>query len=590
MEENRRVLRLLGLDSARAALRPPPPMQKPRSALPKKSQVRKDPHGTRGLTQKTEELLAAGRRPQIKFACLAVRGLYQEIDELLRQLLLSVFDGQGHAGDDADDEELPDFISNLLTKEPTDGLGEFSVVILFVEAEAVGCAFYRHPPVDLQQSDGQQSTRSGTEIRLLVVKPGLHAAHTALAHLLLGFVGIVAARQYQDQVHIDAHNSGGGRLTLGCSHETLVAIRQPPESLCVALAETETNEPVIDFFFDLSNGLGPEAEREQTSYMQKAVLRAERALGFDGGAAPAGDAGRAYCADEGAYGPELPGVGDHIVLWADKSTLASVGYSQHFLAVLTRQQHQELSDGTSASTTPSMAAVAGSIPSLVLEFRWVGGTDDGSTISHKACNLQKRTPAEVADREMSLVCGYGIDEAGCAFKVQLTWCQLAVAVGTAGWRQLLEAESELRAPCAGGLVVHGKLAGRPELLFGWQALDLLAQRAPAISAAIVVRRALAYQQLRRTQSGGGSSSGNGSNDGVGSSGGGGSGGQSSCRGLYDLNYSSSEEEDDSQSAAASAAARGARNAPKEEAPLRMLEFFCGEAPLAVCARESHGFR
>ena len=97
------------------------------------------------------------------------------------------------------------------------------------------------------------SPHAAARIRLLVVKPGLHA-RTQRWRTYSGFAGIAEASNVNTGC-TSMRTTVAVAVTLGCSHETLVAIRQPPESLCVALAETETNQPVIDFFFDLSTAL-----------------------------------------------------------------------------------------------------------------------------------------------------------------------------------------------------------------------------------------------------------------------------------------------------------------------------------------------
>ena len=206
----------------------------------------------------------------------------------------------------------------------------------------------------------------------------------------------------------------------------------------------------------------------------------------------------------------------------------------------------------------------------------------------------------------------------------------------------------MRAPCVGGAVVDGKPAGRPELLFSWPRGDSdddvatgharlrEGQRAPRASAAILVRRAIARWQRRNSQPSGGSgelgsrssaaqrhgeapgappSGGGGDGDGAPSGLGGGSDGLPLPQPRWDLNNtddseedSEEEEEEEEEEAPApppaqppaplpappsqppSNATGRASATPSDGSPLRFVEFFCGEAPLAVQARESHHFR
>jgi hypothetical protein len=223
--------------------------------------------------------------------------------------------------------------------------------------------------------------------------------------------------------------------------------------------------------------------------------------------------------------------GEHIVLWEDKSTLSTVATSQHYLAVMASEPRRVL-DASRVTSHMDHAArlplsMANNSERLELTFKWVGGTDDGRSFTYQNRVLSEVSPRYAADREMSMQCGYGTSQEGRPWDATThSWCRLAFAVGGPGWD----------AHVADEIV--------PQLRFSWAANRLHMMKP---TAEVVVARALAAQRLRQ---GDGASTLAGV--GKGDAGGGGAG--------------------------------------IETSELLMLECFCGEAPLAGCARDSMKMR
>lgn len=532
--------RYLGIDDAVAELRVartgrrrPAQPATAAAAPPKAWPTRHAPIGLR-----TSTASVALPPVQLRFARLTARGLYAEVDERARELLEAVEaePANSHSG-------VGTLWRSLLDDPPDevdgggDGGEEWSLVLLFLDAQAVGCAFYRHSsPLDT-------SAPPRTTVGLLAVDSSVGAT-AALGSALLAYVLLCAARHQSELCALC--QTAPHSLTSSLVEET------PSELEAFGMAGDGADAQRFVFFSQLVRGEGAAATCEQTAYLQRCVRSAEQALlgqpvtpqlngaggeagGGAGGAGGAGSGGSAFSGLQSS----LPRVGDLIAIWMDKHTLATAHTSQHYLAQLRTPPREQLHAGIAPSA--AMAALrlpqrlASQAVELAVAVQWVGGTDDGETREFRSGELGEISPRQAADREMSLACGYATLEHGRPPDAAVhTWTRLAIEVGGDGWHEQLH--DEARPP--------------PQLLLSWGDEDSWRP-----SAELVMRRDLAaFHRL---------------------------GALSSDHPILPRTTASLR---------ASASASAAAVAVPGQAEHVMVEFFCGQAPLAWTARNTQRMR
>ena len=561
--ENAAMRAQLGLDDAAHAIRRQTAPRAARASHSHGATVR-GAGGSRtlppGLRSATALTMAPSDPAGLTFARMAARALLGELDERLRELIDRVAgEGTGSIGERA---------FRLLDEAPSQAEGEYSVVVAFWQEQPLGCAFFRHPRPPLSQEAAAGPIEGQCDLALLLVDCTVGGSGQ-LARALSAYVAMMAARHGVSVLRLQAFEPPA-------LVDTLMA--DGAEVGFLVPAEDAGLEPQL--IIELMQGATEEATRSQVAFLQKHVEAAEDALRAEHGA-PAGAAEDSGSADGhfdvrtnragmvgapeasgvlGAYQDGLPHVGELIVVWEDKATLESVGASQHFLACLaappTLCQHDGVTTSAKTREAPRPRHLE-SLPAVTLTLRWVGGTDASRTRLYTATELTELTPREAADKELSLRCGYGVAEDGSTFVATHSWCRLAVRVGGPGWAEHLAEDA--RPP--------------PELLFSWTCDEW------APTAELVMRRAL--NSIHRSRPSGRFAMGP---DGAG---GGCQARKPAARAQASAPAAAGGADDDD-------AWSGSR-VPSQALPLppedmfMLLESYCGQAPLAVAARNTGKF-
>jgi len=470
IEENRRYqLELFGPDPL--GLRQKRTRGAPRGAgSSSRAPSRASPQGTRSSVQAA--LAAVQEEPsQLKFALLSARGLYQELSGALL--------GDESSGGlraalacEAQGERLRSLLS-----EPGKG-GEYMVVALFLDMTPLGCAVFRD-----ERGQGEGARCVG--VALLAVDGALEEASAAkVGAALLGYVAMVAARRHIPKICLrDDAAPAALSEEIGASESPWIAFTEDGDGSSLSVYQ------------ELGSGRVATAVTQHTSFLQKLVARAQNAIREEGGASSggsdggsgAGGGGGARSARGGGRSPApgLPQLGELIAVWEDQDTVQSVNCSQHFLArVVDHQTSLDTRSRTQKEYASQAPRGGGEAERVDVELHWVGGTDDGKPMTHKASTLEQITPRAAADKEMSLLCGYAFDTHGSMICGDVhTWCRYAVAVGGAGWEEQLEEENLC-------------ILEPPELLSGW---ELVAVNKLHATPELLMRRALKAPDQRAYQ-------------------------------------------------------------------------------------------
>lgn len=445
MAENEKMRQFLQLDDPRDDRRARPT----RTRTPKAPVVRNaGPHETRALR------LAAGPvgPPSLTFARLHARGLFNELDEAVRNFA------------EALELEQQQALLGLLDEAPTDSGREFKLVVAFVQERAVAIAAYRQ----------LRSTVGTIEVPLLVVDPELSNSQGAVGRAVAAYICMFAARRRLDNVVVDTRLTPTQAATIFSEHDP---------QLFLSLDADHTQS----LFFEMMQGTSTDASARQCEYLQGAVRAAEAALqqAVGGGAGPSGVGGaggserqqRANVQVPPEVLAALPSVGEPIAIWVDNIEVSTVFKSMHFLAVR-RQAPRRQIDNFASNESQQHREIPRSLQEgsakWVVDYEWVGGADVGVQKEYDLSELRQVTPRLAADREMSLMCGYATGENGQLFDAtQKCWCRLSFAVGGAGWDEHVAEEAQ----------------GPPQLRFSW-CVDRLSLFLP--TAELVVRRAVKH--------------------------------------------------------------------------------------------------